>query len=216
MSNLCTRRFLFPLQEKTNMQTFLHIITIALPLWGLGDFLHAQSLKDLFLKMPQEVCPALSEYNRLEIVDNQQNGKPMQTRNLFSTFSVMEALTDTYARLKLTPYSEKEMKLLPLNNGDHIIMVVSTVHADSLTDSSICFYDTLWTPLPATDYIHEPLSEHFRSIKVSAYTDELTVITSTPIALRTDGSDKPAETAVPVKEIHQWNRENNHFSVQQP
>ena len=70
--------------------------------------LQAQSLKDLFLKMPQEVCPVLSEYNRLEIVDNQKNDKTMQTRNLFRTFSKMEELTDDYAHLVIQELGERD------------------------------------------------------------------------------------------------------------
>lgn len=194
------------------MKGLKYLIALALPLWGTGNCLHAQSLKDLFLKMPQEVCPALSEYNRLEIVDNQKNGKAMQTRNLFSNFAYMETLTDNYAHLKLTSNSEKEMKLLPLKNGEHIIMVVSTVHADSISDSSICFYNTRWEPLTATEYIDEPMSHSFRNISVSCDADELTITTSTPIALRTDGSNKPAEIAAPVSKTYRWNREQNHFT----
>lgn len=194
------------------MKGLKYLIALVLPLWGLGNSLHAQSLKDLFLKMPQEVCPALSEYNRLEIVDNQKNGKAMQTRNLFSNFAYMETLTDNYAHLKLTSNSEKEMKLLPLKNGEHIIMVVSTVHADSISDSSICFYNTRWEPLTATEYIDEPMSHSFRNISVSCDADELTITTSTPIALRTDGSNKPAEIAAPVSKTYRWNREQNHFT----
>ncbi len=174
--------------------------------------MHAQSLKDFFLKMPQEVCPSLSEYNKLEIVDNQKNGKAMQTRNLFSKFAYMETLTDNYAHLKLSSNSKKEMKLLPLNNGGHIIMVISTVDADSISDSSISFYDTKWIPLNSTDYIDEPVSDRFRSISVAVETDELTITTSEPIALRTDGSIKPAETPAPVRKTYRWSREQNHFN----
>ena len=54
-----------------SMRTVLTLIAFSFSLLAL----QAQSLKDLFLKMPQEVCPVLSEYNRLEIVDNQKNDK---------------------------------------------------------------------------------------------------------------------------------------------
>ena len=69
---------------------------------------YGQSLKDLFLNMPQQLCPSLSEYNRLEIVDNQKNGKPMQTRNLFKTISEMKALTNQYAHLVISQNSRKK------------------------------------------------------------------------------------------------------------
>ena len=71
---------------------------------------YGQSLKDIFLNMPQQLCPSLSEYNRLEIVDNQKNGKPMKTRNQFKTISEMKTLTDQYAHLVISQNSEKEMR----------------------------------------------------------------------------------------------------------
>ena len=69
------------------------IITLLLAVSSLTA--QAQSFKQLFLSMPEEICPLLSEYNRLELVDNQTNNKEMKTRNHFKTFSKMTSLTDT-------------------------------------------------------------------------------------------------------------------------
>ena len=151
--------------------------------------LHAQSLKDLFLKMPQEVCPILSEYNRLELVDNQKNGKPMQTRNLLQGYSSMKVLTDDYASLTLSKTSEKTLKLLPQADGTSVILMISTVFCDSIADSSLSFYSTDWKPLLATDFISQPTSTEFRRISLEPETNQLTIVTSYPLALQTNGSD---------------------------
>lgn len=188
----------------------LTIITLALPLWGLGGFLQAQSLKDLFLKMPQEVCPALSEYSRLELVDNQKNNKAMQTRNQFRYVSTMKALTDNYAHLVVSNSSEKELKLLTQSDGSHIIMLISTVHCDSIADSSISFYTTEWTPLDATRYISAPTSTEFRRISIDPASDRLTILTTNPLAIQIDDSGIPAETRTSSQTLL-WDATQNQF-----
>ena len=176
----------------------------------LSETTHAQSLKDLFLKMPQEVCPSLSEYNRLEMVDNQKNGKPMQTRNHFRTLSEMKELTDDYAHIAVSKSSEKELKMLPTQEGAPIIMVISTVLCDSLADSSVEFYDTNWQPLPLLTHFSLPPTDQFRRITINPTTNQLTVTSQNPIRLRTDGSDKPLEPQVFTNTFH-WQTEESHF-----
>ena len=72
---------------------------------GTTSSVHAQSqpsFKDIFLRMPENICPSLTEYNRLELVDNQRNNKDMRTRNAYKSFSTMEILTDTFAHLTVS------------------------------------------------------------------------------------------------------------------
>ena len=177
----------------------------------LCEITHAQSLKDLFLKMPQEVCPVLSEYNRLEIVDNQKNGKTMQTRNLFRTFSKMEELTDDYAHLVISKNSEKEMKMLTKNDGTRIIMVISTIFCDDTPDSSVAFYSTDWKPLPTHDYYTLPPIDNFRRVTIDKNTGQLIVsTTNAPLMLNIDGSNQPKEPYTLTNTFH-WSTEENRF-----
>ena len=184
------------------MNKFIYTALFAMAL--LPCTAQAQSLKDLFLHMPMEVCPALTEYNRLELVDNQKNGKEMRTRNAFQTFSTMKVLTDDYAQLTVSDSSEKVMKLLTKTDGSKIIMVISTVFCDSIPDSSIGFYSTDWQPLDATAYIKEPTSNDFRYIVLDPENDTLTITTSNPLSLQTDGSDTLVENTS-VNHLLQWN-----------
>ena len=177
----------------------------------LCEITHAQSLKDLFLKMPQEVCPVLSEYNRLEIVDNQKNGKTMQTRNLFRTFSKMEELTDDYAHLVISKNSEKEMKMLTKNDGTRIIMVISTIFCDETPDSSVAFYSTDWKPLPTHDYYTLPPIDNFRRVTIDKNTGQLIVsTTNAPLMLNIDGSNQPKDPYT-LTNTFRWSTEENRY-----
>lgn len=177
----------------------------------LCEIAHAQSLKDLFLKMPQEVCPVLSEYNRLEIVDNQKNGKTMQTRNLFRTFSKMEELTDDYAHLVISKNSEKEMKMLTKNDSTRIIMVISTIFCDDTPDSSVAFYSTDWKPLRTLDYYTLPPIDNFRRMTIDKNTGQLIVsTTNAPLMLNIGGSNQPKEPYT-LTNTFRWSTEENRF-----
>lgn len=192
------------------MKTILYTSVLALSLWGHGDLLHAQSLKDIFFKMPQELCPALSEYNRLELIDNQKNNKPMQTRNAFKTFSKMETLTDDYAHLVVSKNSEKTIKLLNRNEETPIVMVISTVFADSITDASVSFYNTEWQPLEATRFVSAPTSKDFRRISINPDTNELTITTHYPLSLRFADSDQPHKPQ-PLTNTYRWSADEARF-----
>ena len=196
------------------MKTILYISVLAISLWGHGDFLHAQSLKDIFFKMPQELCPALSEYNRLELIDNQKNNKPMQTRNVFKTFSKMETLTDDYAHLVVSKNSEKTIKLLNRNEESPIVMVINTVFADSITDASVSFYTTEWQPLDATCFVNTPTSKDFRRISINPDTNELTITTHYPLSLSFNNSDQPHKPQ-PLTNTYRWSADEARFIHQE-
>lgn len=184
------------------------------------------SFKDMFLHMPESVCPALTEYNRLELVDNQRNNKVMRTRNIYKTFSTMETLTDDYAHLTESRSAEKTFRLLPCSkpilNADtsadkkaqqeqqsathaSIIMVISTVHSDSISDSSVSFYTTDWKPLTASTYFSKAVSDDFRVITMENGSDTLSVTTSNPLALNLDGGNTPAKPEASRTEAYIWN-----------
>ena len=183
-----------------NKTSFLYVFFLLSG--GIGN-INAQSLKELFLKMPQQVCPCLSEYNRLELVDNQKNDKPMQTRNMLQNYSKMTELTDDYAHLIVSANSEETFKLMPTDKGNSIIMVISTVMCDSINDSSVSFYTCAWEPLQANDYFAEPVSPDFRRMTIDNATNTLKVTTYTPLTLQTDGSDKPV-IIPPTESTFKW------------
>lgn len=164
----------------------------------------AQSLKELILKMPSEVCPILTEYNKLELVDNQKNGKPMQTRNIWKAVSELKTLDDNYAYLKSTKNSEKVFKLLPTANGEKIIAVVSTIYVDDKPDSSIEFYNTAWQKLDASEHFDDAISSRFRHIELSKDNNSMNIIYGNPLAISIDGSTAPA-SAKTTKETKNWN-----------
>lgn len=208
------------------------ILTAAIGMATSAQAQSTTSFKDMFLRMPESVCPALTEYNRLELVDNQRNNKVMRTRNIYKTFSTMETLTDDYAHLTESNSAEKTFRLLPcaksIQSADtsadtkaqqehqsathaSIIMVISTVHSDSISDSSVSFYTTDWKPLPASTYFTKAISNDFRVITMENGSDTLSVTTSNPLTLNLDGSNTPAKPEASRTEAYIWNASATRF-----
>lgn len=208
------------------------ILTAAIGMATSAQAQSTTSFKDMFLRMPESVCPALTEYNRLELVDNQRNNKVMRTRNIYKTFSTMETLTDNYAHLTESNSAEKTFRLLPcaksIQSADtsadtkahqehqsathaSIIMVISTVHSDSISDSSVSFYTTDWKPLPASTYFSKAISNDFRVITMENGSDTLSVTTSNPLTLNLDGSNTPAKPEASRTEAYIWNASATRF-----
>lgn len=181
-----------------------NILSIAFIAFGLSA--SAQTMQELILKMPQSVCPLLSEYNKLEIVDNQQNNKPMKTKNMLQSTSEMLEMTNDYARLMLSESSEKVMKLLKRNEGDSIIMVISTIYCEKIPDSSVEFYTADWKKLEAKEYFSEPISTEFREITIVKESNKVTIVESNPLEVQTDGSENQIEMKRREK-VLEWNGE---------
>lgn len=178
-------------------------ILILLAMMGTANAL-AQSMADVFMKMPAEVCPLLNEYNRLEIVDNQKNGKEMKTKNQLFGTSEMKVLTANYAFLQTTKNSTKEMKMLNKADGGKVIMVISTVVSDGVYDSTVDFYDTNWKVLNTADFVNMKNDSEFNHMTISQDSDELTVYQSNPLLLNFD--NEKAQTDLEIENARmKWN-----------
>ena len=196
------------------MKTMKNHLISFLFLVGTTSSVHAQSqpsFKDIFLHMPENICPSLTEYNRLELVDNQRNNKDMRTRNAYKSFSTMEILTDTFAHLTVSKSSEKTFCMLPCGSDSTIVMVISTVHSDSITDSSINFYTTSWNPLPAENYFQHSVSHEFRLITMDNGSNQINITHLHPLTLTLDGSSYPAPVPTPTTEKFTWDPQTKRF-----
>jgi len=180
----------------------LHILTLFIAL-GFTNA-NSQCMADVFMKMPIDVCPLLNEYNKLEMCDNQKNGKAMSTRNQLFGSSEMKALTEKYALLQTTKNSQKEMKILECSSGEKIIIVISTVLSDGIYDSDVAFYDLTWKKLNQKDYIKLTNTEEFNHITIAQDSDELTVTECNPLLLNFDDNKKLADLQIENARM-KWN-----------
>lgn len=120
----------------------------------------AQTMKELFLAMPDSVAPLLTEVNRADCVDFLDSNMKAVVKNRFDQPSELKVLTEDYLQLQMTATSMLEMKLLPLNDSVKVVCMVRTV-SPTAEDSEVLFYDAEWNRLPAERFLQLPIEDDF-------------------------------------------------------
>lgn len=108
--------------------------------------------KQCFLAAPDTILPLLTEVNRADFVDFLDSRMRAEVSNRFEGKSVMTALTDDYAHIRLSSSSTWEMKVLAMNDTTAVVCTVHTVCGPAC-DSHVRFYTTDWQPLPVQHFL---------------------------------------------------------------
>ncbi len=111
-----------------------------------------QLAKDLFVNMPDTVCPLLTPINRADCIDFLESNMKAKVENRFNKISEMIELGNDYIQVQLSPQSTWQMKLLSVNDSTQIICTISTACAP-VCDSDIRFYSDKWVLLPTSTYL---------------------------------------------------------------
>ena len=114
--------------------------------------LQAQSLKDMFVHMPDTLSLVMSDVNRADCVDFLASNMKAQVTNRFNHTSEVKVLTDDYLQAQVTKSSMWEMRRLPLRDTVSVVCVVKTVKAP-VEDSHIRFYSSDWQELPVEEFL---------------------------------------------------------------
>ena len=120
----------------------------------------AQSLRELFVAMPEKLLPLLKENDRLDLIDLYEAKMDIQVTNRLDGKSTLKALTNDYLLLSLSASSSMQIKMLPSHNGDTLLCVVNTVIAEA-ADSRIRLYTKEWQPVDEEFFTAPATSDFF-------------------------------------------------------
>ncbi len=112
----------------------------------------AQTMKELFVDMPDTLSVVLTKNNRADCVDFIASNMEAKVTNRFDNVSDVRILTDDYLKADVTECSSWEMRRLPVNDSTYVICMVTTV-SGPVRDSNVCFYSGNWEELPRSRYI---------------------------------------------------------------
>ena len=101
---------------------------------------HALSLKELWINMPDSVLPALNKSMRTEFVDLVDMGVKPEVKNLLEENSVIDTLTSDFLQLTSSKASFIQMKLLPVEGKDSLLCMVITWNGPE-KESELIFYN---------------------------------------------------------------------------
>lgn len=122
---------------------------------------NAQTMKELFVSMPDTLSLVLTKNNRADCVDFIASKMEAKVTNRFDNTSEVTVLTDDYLKADITECSSWEMRRLPVNDSIYVICMITTV-SGPVKDSNVCFYSTNWEELPKSQYIESfPVADDF-------------------------------------------------------
>lgn len=137
------------------------LVTAILSLFAFSGF--AQTMRQLFVSLPDSVLmPQLTKVNREDCIDFLDSKMKAEVTNRFDGKSTLDTLSADYLHLTLSPMSEVEMKLFPVNDSVKAICWIQTYGNDStIRESSVRFFSTDWQELPRERFIAVPKTSEF-------------------------------------------------------
>ena len=152
MSNIASyKRGNSPINHDMKMKRIL--ITLAVVLSFSCSWAQC-GMDDIWKAMPDSMVRYLNATKRAEMVDFYHMGVKAETFNLLSTSTVMDSLTNNYADVRLSESSRMQLSLLPLEDGDTLLCVVTTFLGEA-PESVVRFYDLSWHSLDHHQYIDD-------------------------------------------------------------
>lgn len=116
-------------------------------LLSVSMMVHAQSMRALWLSMPDSILPYISKDQRKEMIDLADNSSKTEVNNLLNGKSVIDSVTDRYLAATVSGSFRIQMRLLPSSDGDSLLCVVRTFLAPE-PESELRFYTRQWTEVP--------------------------------------------------------------------
>jgi hypothetical protein len=127
--------------------------------------LQAQTLADLFIKMPNTLLPGITEDTRKDLVDFQKNSMKAVMPAAFGGKVELNTLTDDYLVLSTSVQGNIQLKLLPVEGSEKVIVLLSTMGKE-LKDTRMQVFNLQWKPVPGillpvlhtTDFVNDSLA----------------------------------------------------------
>ena len=120
------------------------ILTISIFIISLGQT-SAQTMRDVWLSMPDTIVPYLDAFNRFAMIEAFEKEDGTSVTGKLQESSCIDMLTTEYMSVLLNSASTMQMRLLP-TNADTVVCVVRTFYAPQ-AESEIAFYSTRWEKL---------------------------------------------------------------------
>ncbi|MDR1783387.1 MAG: DUF3256 family protein [Dysgonamonadaceae bacterium] len=119
----------------------------------------SQTAETLFISMPEELMPSISENIRQEMSELFKSGLNSEIENNFEDTCKVLSLTDDYLKIK-NGSGMMEMIVLTLANDSKVICLIQT-DCVPVCDSYIEFYSLKWKQLDASLFITPAEKAHF-------------------------------------------------------
>ena len=138
----------------------------------IATAVNAQTLRKVFVDMPDSIVPLLSSVNRQDGMDYVDNDMSLDVTNKLGNITTISGEKNRYIDISTASKAWTRLLLLPTAQGDTLICMVKTVSIDKARDSQIHFYNKEWTSLNTADYVKQPSIENFMAFNESINEEE--------------------------------------------
>ena len=111
------------------MKKFIITLTMLAAIIGKAT---AQDMRKLFIEMPAQMTPLMTENDRRDCIDFVDAGMRASITNRLDGKSELKVITKDYLHMQTSQSSSMQIKLLPHSpSGDSIICIINTVCAEA-------------------------------------------------------------------------------------
>lgn len=120
-----------------------------------------QTFKRVMMSMPRQIDPLVTQSNISDALIYMEEGMECKLLNRFHKYATFEGDPTKSMTIRSSETSETTVTLLPCQDGDTLVCVVSTVKIGKASDSQVDVYSNRWEKLDAGKYVTVPSLRDF-------------------------------------------------------
>ena len=169
---------------------------------SIFDNINAQSMRSLWINMPDSVIGYLDKNSRIESLDYLEMKVKSDVKNMLDETSTVDTITNDFMSATLSSAMKLTIKKLPVDSNDSLICMVRTYTAGNQKESSICFFNNKWEPLKINVEIPTQSNDNNIVLQQEISSSDILVIQLQPKVFVEDKEDEnTAKSLITLK----WN-----------
>lgn len=169
---------------------------------SIFDNINAQSMRSLWINMPDSVIGYLDTNSRIESLDYLEMKVKSDVKNMLGETSTVDTITNDFMSATLSSAMKLTIKKLPVDSNDSLICMVRTYTAGNQKESSICFFNNKWEPLKINVEIPTQSNDNNIVLQQEISSSDILVIQLQPKVFVEDKEDEnTAKSLITLK----WN-----------
>ena len=158
--------------------------------------INAQSMRNIWITMPDSVIGYLDKNSRQESLDYLEMKLKGDVKNMLGETSSVDTITTDYLSATLSSAMKMTIKKLPVDGSDSLLCMIRTYEASNEKESSICFFNCKWEPIKVDVDIPSMDSKNNIVLNQAISSSDIIVIQLQPRVFVEDKSDSNASKSL--------------------
>jgi len=191
-----------------NACTTVRVIVLAfMMMFSMPPKVVSQTMKDLWIAMPDSLFPYLNQSLRSEGVALAERNLDATVVNLLKEKTRIDTLSADYMAVTMSKSMSLQMRLLPSEQGDSVLCIVKRYCVPE-TESTMTLYARDWKRIETIAFDVEKLVSRPDTMSVSKYQELLKLLDPYMISASLSASDDVLTVAVDVANVSEEERKD--------